>query len=50
VKRKRHNRDREEEERLDDEDLELIGEQFGERPKTENKVSDSEASFATSPH
>ena len=35
-KRKRPNRDREEEKQLDEDDLELIGEQFGERrrPKT----------------
>ncbi|KAI9900154.1 hypothetical protein N3K66_004416 [Trichothecium roseum] len=32
-KRKREHRDREEEARLDDEDLELIGEQYGGRPK-----------------
>jgi hypothetical protein len=38
IKRKREHRDREEEARLDDEDLELIGEQFGERPKPESKV------------
>lgn len=38
VKRKREHRDREEEERLDEDDLELIGEQFGERPKPESKV------------
>ncbi|KJK77021.1 Transcription elongation factor [Metarhizium anisopliae BRIP 53293] len=37
VKRKREHRDREEEERLDEDDLELIGEQFGERPKPESK-------------
>lgn len=39
VKRKRSPRDREQEERLDDEDLELIGEQFGERPKSQTQVS-----------
>ncbi|KAL6859661.1 transcription elongation factor Spt6 [Trichoderma novae-zelandiae] len=33
VKRKREHRNREEEELLDEEDLELIGEQFGEQPK-----------------
>ncbi|KAK5987461.1 Transcription elongation factor SPT6 [Cladobotryum mycophilum] len=33
VKRKREHRHREEEEALDEEDLELIGEQFGEQPK-----------------
>ncbi|KEY63806.1 hypothetical protein S7711_09516 [Stachybotrys chartarum IBT 7711] len=33
VKRKREHRDREEEEQLDEDDLELIGEQFGERVK-----------------
>ncbi|PHH71576.1 hypothetical protein CDD82_6436 [Ophiocordyceps australis] len=35
AKRKREHRDREEEEQLDEEDLELIGEQFGERPKSQ---------------
>lgn len=39
VKRKREHRDREEEEQLDEEDLELIGEQFGERPKPQTQVS-----------
>ena len=38
VKRKREHRDREEEARLDDEDLELIGEQFGGKPKSQNQV------------
>ncbi|KAK2592786.1 Transcription elongation factor spt6 [Conoideocrella luteorostrata] len=37
VKRKREHRDREKEERLDEDDLELIGEQFGERPKPESQ-------------
>ncbi|KAG6100842.1 Transcription elongation factor spt6 [Claviceps sp. LM220 group G6] len=37
VKRKREHRDREHEERLDEDDLELIGEQFGERPKPESQ-------------
>ncbi|OAQ72123.1 transcription elongation factor spt6 [Pochonia chlamydosporia 170] len=37
VKRKREHRDREEEARLDEDDLELIGEQFGERTKPESK-------------
>lgn len=39
VKRKREHRDREEEEQLDEDDLELIGEQFGERPKPQSQVS-----------
>ena len=38
IKRKREHRDREHEERLDEDDLELIGEQFGERPKPESQV------------
>jgi len=38
-KRKRKHRDREEEEQLDEEDLDLIGEQFGERPKPQTQVS-----------
>lgn len=38
VKRKREPRDREEEERLDEDDLDLIGEQFGERPKPQAQV------------
>ncbi|KAJ4185384.1 Transcription elongation factor Spt6 [Fusarium falciforme] len=37
VKRKREHRDREEEEQLDEDDLELIGEQFGERPKPQSQ-------------
>ncbi|QPG98129.1 Transcription elongation factor spt6 [Epichloe festucae Fl1] len=37
IKRKREHRDREHEERLDEDDLELIGEQFGERPKPESQ-------------
>ncbi|KAH8836221.1 hypothetical protein RJ55_10038 [Drechmeria coniospora] len=37
VKRKREPRDREQEERLDEDDLELIGEQFGERPKPQTQ-------------
>ncbi|PNY27258.1 Transcription elongation factor SPT6 [Tolypocladium capitatum] len=37
IKRKREHRDREEEERLDEDDLELIGEQFGERPKPQTQ-------------
>ncbi|KAG7414074.1 Transcription elongation factor SPT6 [Fusarium oxysporum f. sp. rapae] len=36
-KRKRKHRDREEEEQLDEEDLDLIGEQFGERPKPQTQ-------------
>lgn len=39
VKRKREHRDREQEEALDEDDLELIGEQFGERPKPPTQVS-----------
>ena len=38
MKRKRSPRDRAQEARLDEDDLELIGEQFGERPKPETKV------------
>jgi hypothetical protein len=37
VKRKR-DRDRDQEEQLDEDDLELIGEQFGERPKPQAQV------------
>lgn len=39
VKRKREPRDRAEEEALDEEDLELIGEQFGQRTKPQPQVS-----------
>lgn len=38
-KRKRKHRDREEEAQLDEEDLDLIGEQFGERPKPQTQVN-----------
>lgn len=39
IKRKREHRDRAEEEALDEEDLELIGEQFGQRTKPQPQVS-----------
>lgn len=37
-KRKREHRDREEEAQLDEDDLDLIGEQYGERPKPQTQV------------
>lgn len=38
VKRKREHRDREQEEQLDEDDYDLVGEQYGEQPKSQPQV------------
>jgi hypothetical protein len=42
IKRKREHRDREQEEALDEDDLDLIDEQFGARPKPQTQVGSTE--------